>query len=35
VGGPVVTLLGARGGVLASALVTAVLAPAVWWWIRP
>ncbi len=35
VGGPVVTLLGARGGVAASALVTAILAPAVWWWIRP
>ncbi|GIE76835.1 hypothetical protein Aph02nite_27850 [Actinoplanes philippinensis] len=35
VGGPVVTLLGARGGIAASALVTAVLAPAVWWWIKP
>ncbi|GGN46374.1 hypothetical protein FHR83_008562 [Actinoplanes campanulatus] len=33
--GPLIALLGARGGLAASAALTAALAPAVRWWITP
>lgn len=33
--GPLIAVLGARGGLLCSAALTAVLAPAVRWWITP
>jgi len=33
VGGPLVTAAGPRGGILVSALVTALLVPAAWHWL--
>jgi MFS family permease len=34
VGGPLVTTAGPRGGILVSAVITALLVPAAWYWLR-